>query len=280
MKFPKLGLINKNQRGFTLIELLVAMAISGIITGGITTTIFQVVIGSARTNNHMIAVSQVRDAGYWVSLDAQMAQHIIFDDPATSGVTEFLTLTWTDWGTNGGNSAVHRVAYTLEDMTGGSKQLKRIHTSTIGGTTTTVETGIIAQFIDPATTKCKLSGGGTFTLPDTNDTFTITGGAVTDSVTITAVAGSVSANGDGGATYSSGTGVWTIPVGGTVTVSRSGTTGAGGIWTSTTSSATVAISTDTDGDASVTGRVLTLTVTATVQNQSETRVYEIVPRPG
>jgi prepilin-type N-terminal cleavage/methylation domain-containing protein len=272
MMFPRLRLINKNQKGFTLMELVVAIAITGIISGGITATMFQVFVGSARTSNHMIAVRQVQNAGYCVSLDAQMAQTVVLARD-TDGFP--LQLSWTDWDDN----KVYQVTYTLEDMTGGSKQLQRSHSS--DGTT---DTDIIAQFIDLTQTKCELTGGGTFTLPDNNDTFTITGGAVTDSVTITVIGtGSVSASGGGGATYDSGTKIWTIPTGGTVTVKATSPSTAG-VWTSANGSATVAITNDGDLDATITGRVLTLTVTASVgdgsSERSETRVYEIVPRPG
>jgi prepilin-type N-terminal cleavage/methylation domain-containing protein len=279
MMFPRLGLINKNQKGFTLIELMVAIAISSVITGGITMTIFQVIIGSARTNNHMIAVRQAQNAGYWVSHDAQMAQSVTLG--ASSGFP--LTLTWTDWDDN----EVHQVAYTLEDMTGGSKQLKRSHSS--NGTT---EAAIIAQFIDLTTTKCE--AGGTFTLPDTNDAFTITGGTVADSGTITVTAGSISVTASSGATINGGatwTGTagqsapWTTPAAsGTVKVTANAASTAG-VWTSATASAKVAVTTDTGTlNAAVTGGAFTLTVTVSVgtvsQKQSETRVYEIVPRPG
>jgi len=252
---------------------MIAIAISSVITGGITMTIFQVIIGSARTNNHMIAVRQAQNAGYWVSHDAQMAQSIrIGDDPATPGVTEFLTLTWTDW-----DDKVNQAVYSLENMSGGTlKQLKRTFSKT--GETTKI--GIIAQFVDPAT-KCGFSGGGTFTLPDSGDAFTISSGTGADSGKITVAAGSILVTPTGTAGYNSGTGAWTTPAApatGTVTVSASGGSAAG-TWTSITASATATITSDSDGNVTITG-VLTFTVTATVQNQSETRVYEIVPRPG
>jgi len=74
MIFHRLGLINKNQRGVTLMGIIVAVAITGIIAGAATTTIFQVFSGNTRTSNHMTAVKQVQNAGYWISHDAQMAQ--------------------------------------------------------------------------------------------------------------------------------------------------------------------------------------------------------------
>ena len=161
MMFSRLRLINKNQLGITAIELMVAITVSAVITGTITTTIYQVVIGSARTNNHMTAVSQVQSAGYWVSHDAHMAQSVELADESVDNPdgTRFpFTLTWADWGT----SEVHQVVYTLVDIPGGGlKNLQRSHT--FNGTT---ETSIIAQFIDPTEkdgepqTKCESASRG------------------------------------------------------------------------------------------------------------------------
>jgi prepilin-type N-terminal cleavage/methylation domain-containing protein len=273
MTFPRLGLINKNQKGFTLVELMIAIAISSVITGGITMTIFQVIIGSARTNNHMIAVRQAQNAGYWVSHDGQMAQSInIGSDPLGGGFP--LVLTWTDWEGNR-----YKVTYTIIVA---PPQLERSLSINDGEPTNT----IVAQYIVPGEpkTKCELTGGGTFTLPDTNDAFTITGGPVADSGTITVTAGSISVTTTGSASYNATTGAWTTPAtSGTVVVRASGASTAG-IWTSATASATVAITADTNGNAIITGRVFIFTVTASVgeglQRESETRIYEIVPRPG
>ncbi len=52
-------LIHKDQCGFTMIEMVIAIAIVGLIAGGITMTTFQVLEGSARSSNHTIAVRQV-----------------------------------------------------------------------------------------------------------------------------------------------------------------------------------------------------------------------------
>lgn len=155
MIFHRLGLINRNQRGFTLIELLVAVAITGIIIGGITMSIFQVFAVNARTSSHMTAVRQVQNAGYWISHDAQMAQQepVIGDDPATTEVTEFLTLTWTEWE----SGDTHEIIYSLEDMptSGELKKLRRSHS--VNGTT---EAGIVAEYIEPAMTNCGFTAGG------------------------------------------------------------------------------------------------------------------------
>lgn len=276
MMFSRLGLIksiNKDQKGFTLLELLLALLIGAIITGGITATIFQVVIGSARTNNHMIAVRQVQNGGYWVSHDAQMAQTVVLARDADGFP---LNLSWIDW-----NGTPNAITYTI---VGG--ELKRQY-----GTSTTTVTRYIEP--DSTKTKCQLSGGGTFTLPDSGDTFTISGGALADNGRITVATGSISVTAAGGATINGGatwTGTtgqsapWTTPAtAGTVAV-RATAASTAGVWTSTAASATVAITADTDGDATITGGTLILTVTVTVgtgsQRQTETRVYKIVPRPG
>lgn len=157
MMFQRLMAMNKNQLGFTLIEIMLVIAITGIITGGITTTIFQVFNTNLRCSNHMVAVRQVQSAGYWVSHDAQMAQQapVIVE---SAGELESVTLDWTDWDGN-----VYQVIYTLEDMpSNGLKNLWRNHSVTdpITEQTTVTETGIIAQFIDPAAQTSCVWGGG------------------------------------------------------------------------------------------------------------------------
>lgn len=105
MMFHKLGLVNKNQKGFTMIEVVTVLAISGIVVSGITMTFYQLVIGSGRTNNHMIAIKQVQNAGFWVSHDAPSAQSVNLGE--SSGFP--LTLSWTDW-----NNTVNTVTYSLD----------------------------------------------------------------------------------------------------------------------------------------------------------------------
>jgi prepilin-type N-terminal cleavage/methylation domain-containing protein len=137
MKFHKLGLLNKSQKGLTALELIMALAVSGIITGGITTTFYYLITGSARASNHMTLVKQVQNAGYWVSSDAQAAQDA--DDNPVGG--ELLVLTWTDW-----DNEVTTVTYTLNGTQlwrdDGAQQVP------------------VAQFIDPA--------GTSFEFNDTN----------------------------------------------------------------------------------------------------------------
>jgi len=133
--------LNKDQRGLTLVELLIAILLTGLITGGITMTIFQVFNLNTRTSNRMTAVRQVQHAGFWVSPDVQMAQPEKIDDNPSGG--EFLILGWTD-----GDDNEHEVIYTLEDMSGGFQILWRAHkkNSVLESTTK------VAEYIDPAET--------------------------------------------------------------------------------------------------------------------------------
>ncbi|MEA1872657.1 MAG: prepilin-type N-terminal cleavage/methylation domain-containing protein [Chloroflexota bacterium] len=132
--------LNRDQRGFTLVELLIAILLTGIVASAITGTILYVFNVNFSTANRMAAVRQVRNVGFWISPDVQMAQCVDTE-------SEFLKLTWTDWAAN----YTHEVIYSLENMSSGEfKVLKREHKidSALDSTT------IVAEYIDPAETSC------------------------------------------------------------------------------------------------------------------------------
>jgi prepilin-type N-terminal cleavage/methylation domain-containing protein len=115
--------MKRGEKGFTLIEVLVVVFIMALIAGGATMTIAQVLGITKNSNDRTTAIRQVQSAGYWISRDSLMAQSVITDDDPGTLELEFITLSWTAWG----NSDVHKVVYTFEDMPTGLKKLKRQH---------------------------------------------------------------------------------------------------------------------------------------------------------
>jgi prepilin-type N-terminal cleavage/methylation domain-containing protein len=140
MIFGRLRVTQRDQRGLTLVELLIAILLAGIITSGITMTIFQVFNINSRTSNHMTAIRQVQHAGKQVSEDLLQAKRV--EPGGSSGFP--LTLNWTDW-----DDEQHGIVYNLEDMPSGElKILWREHYINLSLNSTTN----IAEYIDPAET--------------------------------------------------------------------------------------------------------------------------------
>lgn len=120
-----------------MLELLIAIAITGIITGGVTTAVFQIFDGSARASNYMNVVRQVQNVGYWISHDAQMAQ----DVELTADADGFpLDLTWTEW-----DGTLNSATYTIV----GDKINRSYYVN--GGNVGNIT---VAQFLDPDETSC------------------------------------------------------------------------------------------------------------------------------
>lgn len=267
-------MIHKGQKGFSLLELLVALAITALISTSITMVISQTFTGSTRSANHMAAVRQVQEAGYWVSYYACSAQNLTI-----TGDSGFpLILRWFDFGPP---CERHKIVFSLSSSgLRGSYYVEDVFDP--------VKTGQIPvfEFINPDKTKtnCQVSGGSDFSLPDVGDAFKITAEATSDNGIITCTSGTISVTTAGGATYVPATGAWTTNTTAdtiTVTAASSGTKGS---WTSETRTATAAITVDSGATSATlsSARGLTLTVTATAgssqQQESETRTYTVVPK--
>ena len=145
--------LKRSQKGFTLIELLLVIALTGIIGAAATMSIHQVITGTALSNDLNTAINQVRNAGYWISRDVQMAQSVVADDPMTPEIEpmtgEVLILNWIEW-----DGGMHQVTYTLENMSSGTlKQLQR--QEAIG---TQITTTMVSQYIDVDNTSCQWDG--------------------------------------------------------------------------------------------------------------------------
>jgi len=133
--------MNRNQRGFTLIEVILSIAIAGLLGVGVTSTISQTIGVNTIASQHMIAVQQVENAGYWMNYDTLMAQAI-----APSVGSGFpLSLTWVSW-----SGDTTQVTYALS-----SNNFQR-SVSVNGGVATQT---VVAQNInpDPVKTNCSFS---------------------------------------------------------------------------------------------------------------------------
>lgn len=272
-------LIHKGEKGFTLLELIIGITITSLILGGITLSVDQIFTVSTRSSNHMVAVRQVQEAGYWVSEYAYSAQNATI-----TGVSGFpLILQWVNFDPSGR----HKIVFNLTSSSGGLRG--GYYVNDVLDSTRTGKIPVF-EFIDSTQTNCQVSGGSDFKLPDVGDVFKITGGATNDTGTITVPSGSgsISLNKTGSATYALVQSTpyyiynWTAATGGNITVTAT-SANTKGSWTSETRAATAVITVDSDGDATLSSaRGLVFTVTATVgagrHIASETRIYKVVPK--
>ena len=142
--------MKSSDKGFTLIEVLISITIMALASGAAGAAIFQILRNTERNSDHMNAVRQVENAGYWISRDAEMSSSA----NATGILTppNFLVLNWTEWDASG-NPTSNTARYFFENLTNGIGTLKRNHWNTAG----TNEYTLIAQEIyynpgDPANT--------------------------------------------------------------------------------------------------------------------------------
>jgi hypothetical protein len=83
---------DKRQKGYGLIEAVTGLALTMLLIVGLTTFSVQTVTLGARSTNRMQAMTQVENAGYWVSRDVQMAENLTLG--ANAGFP--LLLAWVD----------------------------------------------------------------------------------------------------------------------------------------------------------------------------------------
>ncbi|MDP4279028.1 MAG: prepilin-type N-terminal cleavage/methylation domain-containing protein [Dehalococcoides mccartyi] len=87
----KLLKYRQKQGGFTLVELLVALAITGLIMAGLTTSVFQLFNITQRSSDHMTIIRHLDITSSWLSNDIQMAN----EQPAWDSGTHTLTINQT-----------------------------------------------------------------------------------------------------------------------------------------------------------------------------------------
>ena len=98
--------ILRSETGFSMIGILVAVAITGVISVGITTGIVHMVNIGRTNGNYTLATKSIQNAVYWFRVDAKMAQMIELDS-GDSGLP--VTLGWVEW-----DSSEHSVSYAVD----------------------------------------------------------------------------------------------------------------------------------------------------------------------
>lgn len=131
--------MKRGEKGFTFIELALAIAIIGLVSAVASAAIFQILKNTERNNDHITAVRQVQNAGYWISRDTQMAQSVTTDNLTPP---DFLVLSWTEWDADG-DPIYHSARYFFEDLTDSIGKLKRSHWSSAGAN----EQTLVAEYI-------------------------------------------------------------------------------------------------------------------------------------
>lgn len=93
----KICLFNKRQNGFTLLELIIAIAIGVVVLAVLGGALYQILAGSGSSSNSIMAIRQVQNTGYWVSMDVQQSSSdniTVGDNPSTADIDEQFTIIW------------------------------------------------------------------------------------------------------------------------------------------------------------------------------------------
>ena len=143
----------KKQNGYGLIEMVIGLALTGILATGITTFTVQTITESTRSNNHMQAMMQLENAGFWISRDVQMSGNITLGPDAGFP----LQLTREDADLN-----EYQVTFTLAENRIQRSQIKN------GGAPTQT---LIAENINPAPSLTNISYSGDLLLFNVTSTF-------------------------------------------------------------------------------------------------------------
>lgn len=122
------------EKGFTAVELMLALGIMAIIASAASTSTFQILRGTERSNKYITAVRHVENAGYWLSRDAQRAESVAYDDLEPPN---FLILAWTEWVTVS-DPVYHTATYSFANLTDGVGVLTRNHWSNAGASEQTL----------------------------------------------------------------------------------------------------------------------------------------------
>ena len=68
--------MKRGERGFTLIEVIVSVAIMSAIVAGVSMTTATFLTHHQRSTSQNVVLTQVQNAGYWISRDVQVAETV------------------------------------------------------------------------------------------------------------------------------------------------------------------------------------------------------------
>jgi len=135
--------MKRGEKGFTLIELLIGVAIMGVIAVPLMMATTTLLTNPQRSTNQNIVLHEVRNAGYWLSRDVQMARSVNSTDPNGFPLTLSIPV-----DTDENND--YSVVYSFD----GSKLKRQVYNSSL----TLISETLIADYID--------TGNTTFSAPN------------------------------------------------------------------------------------------------------------------
>jgi prepilin-type N-terminal cleavage/methylation domain-containing protein len=83
--------MKRGEKGYTLVELLLVTAIIGLVANATLMSLYQTLRTTDSSDNQVTTISQVQNAGYWISLDARRAETV---EAADLLISENVTVSW------------------------------------------------------------------------------------------------------------------------------------------------------------------------------------------
>jgi len=136
--------MRRNEDGYTILEFVVVISLSAMLALAAAVFAFHAIRTSAQNQARLTVLTNVQNAGYWLSRDAVMADDVITDNLTPPTI---LIVKWTDWG-YGTNNTYWSATYSLDDLTDGIGKLNRRLQSSGGVDQTTLVAGNV--YYDPA----------------------------------------------------------------------------------------------------------------------------------
>ena len=156
-----------SQPGFTMVELVVAVAISAVILVGIGAGLRAILVSSANSTNHALAMSEVQKVASWIGDDVVQAQEV--DIRNITDPLYFLSLRWDTGSAEGGKLVYYSVGNMTDKQNRNLWRLYRTEDPLNLDLDKRLQT-VVAEYLQPfdptnpsGTTSCsrKQSGNGT-----------------------------------------------------------------------------------------------------------------------